>query len=91
MSDAIVNVISAVTTTFSRIVFVCKNSEFLNGFSFHKNLESLQLFVATNLMFYIATTIDMFADILTLLAKSIIAAFVDSMEIGLIFHINVKI
>lgn len=36
-------------------------------------------------MLYIATTIDMFADILTLLAKSIMASFVDSSEIGLLF------
>lgn len=39
-------------------------------------------------MFYVATTIDMFADILTLVAKSIIAAFVDSREIGLTFLIR---
>ncbi|KAG4070673.1 hypothetical protein HA402_013593 [Bradysia odoriphaga] len=64
--DAIINVISAVTTTFSRVVFI---------------------FVSTNFVFYAATTIDMFADILTLVAKSIIAAFVETGEIGRIYSV----
>ncbi|XP_037030600.1 proton-coupled folate transporter-like [Bradysia coprophila] len=66
VSDAIINVISAVTTTLSRVVFI---------------------FVSTNLVFYAATTIDMFADILTLVAKSIIAAFVETGEIGRIYSV----